>query len=157
MRVRIDVLKQSIVAPTAAIQRGPTGPFVYLVASADQAKATVKVAPVTIAQQDDLVAVVTKGLALGDQVVTSGFARLKDQAAITIIRVDTGDVAASATGPDKTDGAASAIPAPSGTEKTLAPAAEAPAASERVRRADGTDGPRGERRNRRNKPESAVQ
>ncbi|WP_084704775.1 efflux RND transporter periplasmic adaptor subunit [Beijerinckia mobilis] len=77
VRLRIETLKQALVVPATALQRGPTGPFVYLL---KEDKAVVR--PVTIGQQDDQQAVILTGLASGDHVVTTGFARLSDGAKV---------------------------------------------------------------------------
>jgi multidrug efflux system membrane fusion protein len=74
VRVLIDTLRQVVVVPTAAIQRGPSGTFVYVV----RGDSTVTVRAVTLTQQDDVQAVVRSGLAAGEQVVTTGFARLSE-------------------------------------------------------------------------------
>ena len=80
VRLLVDTLKQVVVVPTAAVQRGPNGTFVYLVHDGD----TAAVRPITVSQQDDAQAVVTAGLQAGDRVVTSGFARLSDGSHITV-------------------------------------------------------------------------
>jgi membrane fusion protein, multidrug efflux system len=74
VRVLIDTLRQVVVVPTAAIQRGPNGTFVYVLKEGN----TVTVRPVTLTQQDDTRAVVATGLEAGEQVVTTGFARLAE-------------------------------------------------------------------------------
>ena len=74
VRVLIDTLRQVVVVPTAAIQRGPNGTFVYVLKEGN----TVSVRPVTLTQQDDTRAVVADGLQPGEQVVTTGFARLTE-------------------------------------------------------------------------------
>jgi membrane fusion protein, multidrug efflux system len=74
VRVLIDTLRQVVVVPTAAIQRGPNGTFVYVLKEGN----TVTVRPVTLTQQDDTRAVVASGLQPGEQVVTTGFARLTE-------------------------------------------------------------------------------
>jgi len=74
VRVLIDTLRQVVVVPTAAIQRGPNGTFVYVLKD----ESTVAVRPVTLAQQDDAQTVVATGLQAGERVVTTGFARLTD-------------------------------------------------------------------------------
>jgi multidrug efflux system membrane fusion protein len=61
-----------VVVPTAAVQRGPNGTFVYVVKD----DKTVTVRPITVSQQDDLQAVIASGLTAGELVVTTGFARL---------------------------------------------------------------------------------
>ena len=74
VRVLIDTLRQVVVVPTAAIQRGPNGTFVYVVKGDD----TVTVRRVALTQQDDVRAVVATGLQAGERVVTTGFARLTE-------------------------------------------------------------------------------
>jgi multidrug efflux system membrane fusion protein len=87
VRLLIDTLRQVVVVPTAAVQRGPTGTFVYVVKEGD----VVGVRPVTVSLQDDTRTVITSGLQVTERVVTTGFARLADGTKITI---STGDTAA---------------------------------------------------------------
>src|SRR5262249_58184469 len=49
IRLLVDTLKQVVVVPVAAVQRGPNGTFVYVVDA--ESKAAVR--PVTVAPQDD--------------------------------------------------------------------------------------------------------
>ncbi len=79
VRLLIDTLKDATVVPTASVQRGPQGTFVYV---ANDNKVATK--NVTVTQQDDTRAVIASGVSTGEQVVTSGFAQLTDGAAITI-------------------------------------------------------------------------
>jgi multidrug efflux system membrane fusion protein len=79
VRLLIDTLKGAIVAPTAAVQRGPSGTFVYVV----QPDSKVAVRPVTVTQQDEVQAVISKGLQADERVVTTGFARLTAGAQVT--------------------------------------------------------------------------
>lgn len=155
VRVRVDVLKQAITIPTAALQRGPQGAFVYVVGG-QAPKVAVGVRPVTVVQQDDRLAVVSKGVAVGDQVVTSGFARLKDQTEVIITRTENGDGGKDggrASPPTVVPGQVSGATG-SGPEAGSAPG---DGKSDAVRRAAG-EGGKGERGNRRNKPaESAIQ
>src|SRR5438876_43768 len=74
VRLLIDTLHQVVVVPTAAVQRGPNGPFVYWL----QPDGTVSVRPVGVTQQDEAQAVIANGLQAKDRVVTSGFAQLAD-------------------------------------------------------------------------------
>jgi multidrug efflux system membrane fusion protein len=78
VRLLIDTLRQVVVVPTAAVQRGPQGTFVYVIKD-DQ---TVTARPVTIRLQDDRQAVVGAGLQVGERVVTTGFARLTEGTAV---------------------------------------------------------------------------
>ncbi|MGA0596413.1 efflux RND transporter periplasmic adaptor subunit [Enterovirga sp. CN4-39] len=73
VRLTVDVTKGATVVPTAAVQRGPNGTFVY---GLDEDRAVLK--PVTIGRQTETVSVVTSGLSAGERVITTGFARLTD-------------------------------------------------------------------------------
>jgi multidrug efflux system membrane fusion protein len=79
VKLLIDTLRQVVVVPTAAVQRGPNGTFVYVVKD----DSTVTVRRVTIAQQDDTQAVIATGLQAGERVVTTGFARLTEGTPVT--------------------------------------------------------------------------
>lgn len=72
VRLLVDTLRQVVVVPTAAVQRGPEGTFVYVVGPDNK----VAVRPVTVAQQDEVQAVISKGLDSDERAVTTGFARL---------------------------------------------------------------------------------
>jgi multidrug efflux system membrane fusion protein len=80
VRVLIDTLRQVVVVPTAAIQRGPNGAFVYVVKDGD----TVTVRRVTLTQQNDVQAVVATGLQADERVVTTGFARLTEGTQVAV-------------------------------------------------------------------------
>jgi len=80
VRLLVDTLKQVVVVPTAAVQRGPNGTFVY-VAKGDNS-ATVQL--VTVSQQDDTQAVIVRGLNPEERVVTTGFSRLSEGAKVAI-------------------------------------------------------------------------
>ena len=58
VRLLINTLRQVVVVPTAAVQRGPNGTFVYVV----KPDSKVAVRPVTVTQQDEAQAVIAKGL-----------------------------------------------------------------------------------------------
>jgi multidrug efflux system membrane fusion protein len=79
-RLLVETIKGAIVVPTAAVQRGPDGTFVYLL----RPDSTVGMKAVKVGQQDDAQAVITEGVAAGDKVVTTGFARLQDGARVTV-------------------------------------------------------------------------
>ncbi|HZS63612.1 MAG TPA: efflux RND transporter periplasmic adaptor subunit [Xanthobacteraceae bacterium] len=82
VRMLIDTLKQVVVVPTAAVQRGPNGPFVFVV-DGDH----VTIHPVTVSQQNDTQAVIASGVQAGNDVVTTGFAQLAEG---TRVRVSAG-------------------------------------------------------------------
>ncbi|RYE77187.1 MAG: efflux RND transporter periplasmic adaptor subunit [Hyphomicrobiales bacterium] len=80
VRVFVDVLRHVVVAPTAAIQRGPNGPYVFAV-NEDE---TVRQVAVTVGQQDESTAVITAGIEPPAKLVTTGFARLTDKAKVRV-------------------------------------------------------------------------
>ena len=80
VRLTVDTLKQVVVVPTPAIQRGPVGPFVFVMQGED----TVAQRPITVGVQTDTVSVAQTGVAAGERVVTSGFTRLQDGAKVAV-------------------------------------------------------------------------
>lgn len=79
VRLRTEILRQVIVVPTGAVQRGPNGPFVYTVADD---KAALK--PVTIRRQTEEITVLESGITPPEKVITTGFARLTDGERVTV-------------------------------------------------------------------------
>jgi len=79
VRLLIDTLRRVVVVPSAAIQRTTQGAVIY-VAAAD---GTVSMRPVQVAQQSGDRAVVTKGVAAGEQVVTDGVDKLQNGSKVT--------------------------------------------------------------------------
>jgi membrane fusion protein, multidrug efflux system len=84
VRLLVDTLRQVVVAPTAAVQRGPSGTFVYVV----QPEGTVAVRPVSVSTQDEAQSVFARGLQAGERVVTTGFARLTAGTRVTVTDAD---------------------------------------------------------------------
>ncbi|HTQ81802.1 MAG TPA: efflux RND transporter periplasmic adaptor subunit [Pseudolabrys sp.] len=84
VQLLIDTLKQVVVIPTGAVQRGPNGTFVYVVGDDNAAK----LRPVTVSKQDETQSVIAKGLTPPERVVTTGFARLTDGAKAEIGSAD---------------------------------------------------------------------
>ena len=68
----------AVVVPTAAVQRGPQGTFVYVVGPGNVAQ----VRPVDVKTTQDALAVIAKGVAPGDVVVTDGQNQIKPGAKI---------------------------------------------------------------------------
>jgi multidrug efflux system membrane fusion protein len=112
VRVLVETLRQVVVVPVSAVQRGPNGTFVYAL----DAESKVAVRAVKVGQQDDTSAVIPEGLKPDERVVTTGFTRLSNG---TRVRVQAGEGEA---------GASDTPPAPS------------PAPSERRRKRDGGAG-----------------
>ena len=80
VRLLIDTLRQVVVIPTGAVQRGPNGTFAYMIKDDN----TVAMRPITVAKQDETQTVVSKGLEPPERVVTTGFVRLTDGAKVAI-------------------------------------------------------------------------
>lgn len=72
-RLQLTTLRNVVVVPTAALQRGPQGTFVYVVAP--DSTATVRPVQVGLAQGE--IAVVSKGVNAGDPIVVEGQAQLR--------------------------------------------------------------------------------
>lgn len=81
----VQVLKDALTVPPAAVQSGPTQSFVYVL----QPNNTVKQVNVTVGQQNEKAAVIQSGLAAGDQVVLQGASRLSDGAKIKVVQPKT--------------------------------------------------------------------
>jgi membrane fusion protein, multidrug efflux system len=73
MRVQTKLEHQVLTIPANALERGPDGLFAYVV----QRDSTILAVPLTTGEQTGDVVVVEKGLAAGDQVVTSNHYRLQ--------------------------------------------------------------------------------
>ncbi len=75
----VDELENATVIPSAAVQRGSPGTFVYLVKPDD----TVAVQKITLGPSEGERVAVQAGLAVGDQVVVDGADKLRDGAKVT--------------------------------------------------------------------------
>lgn len=80
VRLKVNTLDKAIVIPTAAVQRGPAGTFVYVIGQDN----TVAARPVTVTLQNETIAVIASGVTVADQVVTTGFANLSEGAKVSI-------------------------------------------------------------------------
>jgi multidrug efflux system membrane fusion protein len=82
VRLLIDTLRDVVVVPPVAVQRGPppNTNFVYVIQPDD----TVSVRAVSVGQQNETQAVVTRGVNAGDRVVTTGFTQLADKRPVTV-------------------------------------------------------------------------
>ncbi|MEO8844554.1 MAG: efflux RND transporter periplasmic adaptor subunit [Kofleriaceae bacterium] len=81
-RALVATKKDVVVVPAAAVQQGPTGPFVYVVSPVDQ---TVKMTMVTVTITQGDSSVIEKGLSGGEAVVIEGANQLRNGG-----KVDTG-------------------------------------------------------------------
>ncbi|HEX4045554.1 MAG TPA: MdtA/MuxA family multidrug efflux RND transporter periplasmic adaptor subunit [Gammaproteobacteria bacterium] len=80
-RLLVKTLPDALVVPTAAVQYGNTGTFVYLIAT-DQ---TVRMQPVTTGPTIGTETVVTKGLQANQRVVTDGADNLTNGALVKVV------------------------------------------------------------------------
>jgi multidrug efflux system membrane fusion protein len=93
----VETVKDGITVPSAAVQMGPNGSFVYVVKPDN----TVEARPIVVTQTENNMSLVASGLKLGEMVVTVGQSRLAPGATVVVS--------------NNTQGVASAAePAPSG-------------------------------------------
>ncbi|WP_442756145.1 MdtA/MuxA family multidrug efflux RND transporter periplasmic adaptor subunit [Methylocystis sp. JAN1] len=76
----VETLHDVALAPSAAIQQGAKGPFVYAI----REDATVQARPVKLGPAQGERVVVREGLAFGEKVVVEGADRLRDGASVTL-------------------------------------------------------------------------
>ena len=80
IRLVLDTLHGVVTVPTAAVQHGAPGDFVYVVDSAS----TVKVRKVSLGAQDGDLLAVNSGLSIGERVVVDGVDQLRDGSHVTL-------------------------------------------------------------------------
>ncbi|MBW8270111.1 efflux RND transporter periplasmic adaptor subunit [Caldovatus aquaticus] len=80
VRLRIETLDDVTTVPLVAVQRGPDGPYAFVL----RPDRTVEQRPLELGVQTGTVAVVTRGLQPGERVVTSGALRLNDGARVAV-------------------------------------------------------------------------
>ena len=79
IRVYVDTLRQVLTVPSAAVQRGPKGAFLYEVTAENKAAMRL----ITVTRQDERLAVVT-GVDEGLPVVTTGFGQLTEGTSVSV-------------------------------------------------------------------------
>jgi multidrug efflux system membrane fusion protein len=114
----IDTLKNTTVIPSAAVQRGQPGTFVYLI-KPDNTAAVQKI--VLGPQNGDQIAV-TSGLSPGDHVVVDGADKVREGAKITL-RQEASTPADASAGQTPAPAASTGQTAPAGTSTTQTPPA----------------------------------
>jgi len=80
VRLRLEVQKNALTAPSVAVLRSQTNLYVFVL----KPDLTVAVQPIEIGQDDGTTAVITKGLADGVKVVVNGMSRLQDGSRVTV-------------------------------------------------------------------------
>jgi multidrug efflux system membrane fusion protein len=107
VRLLANVLQNATVIPTAAVQRGAPGTFVYVAKPDD----TVAVQTVKLGPADGTNVAITSGLTPGEKVVIDGADKLRDNAKI-VLRQETAPAAPGTTGPATQQSSRRSAPAP---------------------------------------------
>ncbi|WP_263264613.1 MdtA/MuxA family multidrug efflux RND transporter periplasmic adaptor subunit [Pseudomonas sp. RIT-PI-S] len=81
VRLLVDTLRQVVLAPSAAIQFGTDGTFVYLLEGDNK----VRVRQVKVGASDGSSTVIESGLAKGDRIVLEGTDRLRDGGEVEVV------------------------------------------------------------------------
>jgi multidrug efflux system membrane fusion protein len=102
VRLLVDTLRDQVLVPAAAVQRGAQGAFVFVVAP----DKTVAMRTVTLGPSDGTNVTIAKGLKPGDTVVIDGADRLRDGGEVTIPNSNAAITAPSAAGSDDSAGQA---------------------------------------------------
>ena len=84
VRMLVETQRGVVTVPTAAVQRGPRGPYIFVV----KADKTAERRQVKVGHEDDQLAVVTEGLRAGEQVVVDGAQRLTDGGKVAVAGPD---------------------------------------------------------------------
>jgi membrane fusion protein, multidrug efflux system len=106
-RLLLETLKQVVVVPNGAIQRGPDGFYVYVINSQDQ----VAVSPIKVGEEGERSSVVTTGIGPGERVVTAGQYRLTPGMRVTPHDSDRAPLQAPASGTPYANAAAQNVAA----------------------------------------------
>ena len=112
VRLRADTRRDAVVLPPVAVQRGPRGPYVFVLGEGN----TVTRRQIVVGHEDLTTSVVAEGLAVGERVVVDGAARLSDGSKVTVLPPPT------ATPPTATPPSGTA-PRPAGGQRPARPAA----------------------------------
>src|SRR4051794_14045387 len=84
VRMLVETQRGVVTVPTAAVQRGPRGPYLFVV----KPDKTAERRQVKVGHEDDQVAVVTEGVRPGETVVVDGAQRLTDNGKVAIAGPD---------------------------------------------------------------------
>jgi multidrug efflux system membrane fusion protein len=80
MRLVVNTLKDAVTVPARTVQEGPNGDYLFVINADD----TAEMRTVEVAETEDGVAVITKGLAAGERVVVDGQYRLDQGTKVSI-------------------------------------------------------------------------
>jgi multidrug efflux system membrane fusion protein len=109
IQLLVDTMSGAVLVPTTAVLSGAPGNYVYFVNKNN----TVSVHPVTLGPGDGKNTVITKGLNIGDTVVTDGTDRLTDGAKIRVAAPPAGKASSASGAPPSTNEKDHSDPAPS--------------------------------------------
>ena len=84
VRMLAQTLRGVTTVPTAAVQRGPRGSYLYVVNGAGEAQRR----QVKVGHEDDSISVIAEGVVAGEQVVTDGAQRLTEGAKVAVAGPD---------------------------------------------------------------------
>jgi multidrug efflux system membrane fusion protein len=82
VQLQVDTAKNAVVIPSAAVQRGPRGAYIYVI---DQNN-TASRRNVVVGHEDAQGSIITEGVTPGDKVVIDGTSRLSDASKVTIVQ-----------------------------------------------------------------------
>jgi membrane fusion protein, multidrug efflux system len=82
VRLQVDVAKDAVVVPSAAVQRGPRSSYVYVIGADNTATRH----NVTVGHEDEQGSIISEGVKPGDNVVIDGTSRLSDASKVTIVQ-----------------------------------------------------------------------
>ena len=82
VQLQVDTAKNAVVIPSAAVQRGPRGAYIYVI---DQNN-TASRRNVVVGHEDGQGSIITEGVTPGDKVVIDGTSRLSDASKVTIVQ-----------------------------------------------------------------------
>jgi multidrug efflux system membrane fusion protein len=81
VRLRTDTAKGAVVVPPAAIQRGPRGPYVFVINGG-----VARRREINVGYEDEQGSIVSAGLKGGEAVVTEGASRLSDGSKVSVAK-----------------------------------------------------------------------
>jgi multidrug efflux system membrane fusion protein len=81
MRLEVDTLKNAVTVPSRSVEAGPNGSYLFVIKPND----TVEQRTVTVAETEQGLAVVSKGLSAGERVVVDGQYRLQQGTKVSIL------------------------------------------------------------------------
>jgi multidrug efflux system membrane fusion protein len=84
VRIALKTLPDATIVPSAAVQNGSEGPYIYIVAAGNVAK----MLPVTVVSVEGDQTILGRGVTAGENVVTEGQFRLEPD---VVVRIEGGD------------------------------------------------------------------